>query len=126
MTTLELRVSNRSLNFDNQRKAYLLRTVKHESFESIASQVFNLQKEHPAWSTVRGVINKIDKTNGHRKYKYHKCGRRPWKMTSEVQRYVIRRLLALRATDIVTSVSLQADLAREKGITVDDATVRSC
>ena len=56
--------------------------------------------------------------------KYDRCGRKPWKLTKEVQQFLIRRLLARRACEIVTSVSLQADLAKEMQVTVDDSTIR--
>ena len=56
MTTLVQRVSKRSLNFANQRKAYLLRTVKGESWETIAGKVVNLQNENPSWGHVRDVV----------------------------------------------------------------------
>ena len=124
MTTLVQRVSKRSLNFANQRKAYLLRTVKGESWETIAGKVVNLQNENPSWGHVRDVVTDFDTTKGCRPYKYKNCGRKAWKLTEDVARYVVRRLLALRKHEIVTSVSLQADLAKHKGIEVHDASIR--
>ena len=56
--------------------------------------------------------------------KYDRCGRKPWKMTKEVQQFLVRRLLARRSCEIVTSVSLQADLAKEMQVTVEDSTIR--
>ena len=53
MTALVERVSQRSLDFKNQRKAYLLRTVKKLPYEEIAGQVVNLEGEHPSWGMVR-------------------------------------------------------------------------
>ena len=63
-------------------------------------------------------------TKGCRKFKYSRCGRKPWKMTPDIAQFIIRRLVARRATEIVTSVTLQADVAKEKGVAVEDSTIR--
>ena len=102
----------------------MLREVKHESWETIAGKVVNLQGEHPCWGTVRNIVSEFNVSRGHRQYNYEKSGRKPWKLPPDVQSYIIRRMLSLRSTEVVTSVSLQADLARHKGINVDDATIR--
>ena len=73
---------------------------------------------------MRNIVNEFDAREGYRKYNYKNCGRKAWKMTADVEKYVIRRLLAKRVHDVVTSVSLQADVARDKGIEVDAATLR--
>ena len=69
-------------------------------------------------------MSEFNVSRGHRQYNYEKSGRKPWKLPPDVQSYIIRRMLSLRSTEVVTSVSLQADLARHKGIDVDDATIR--
>ena len=55
---------------------------------------------------------------------YHKCGRKPWKFTKPVERYLVRRLQYLRSKCVCTSTTLQRDLARNKGVTVSDSAVR--
>ena len=45
-------------------------------------------------------------------------------MTPDVQKLLIRRLVARRAAQMVTSVTLQADSAAEKGIAVEASTIR--
>jgi hypothetical protein len=124
MTTLQERVSKRSLDFKNQRKAYLLREVKNESWESIASQLVNVSGDQPCWATVRTIVTQFNLKAGARRYKYKNCGRSAWKMTSDVQKYLIRTMLAQRCKQVVTSVSLQADLARERGDVVTDRAIR--
>ena len=104
-------------------KAYLLH-AKGVPFESIAPKVKNLKGELPGWTTVRDIVNSFDENKGCRKYNYHKCGRKPWKMTSDVQKYVLRQLKAMRAKEIVTSVTLRADLAKNRGVEVSDASIR--
>ena len=43
MTTITQRVSKRSLDFKNQKKAYFLRYVRKEAWETIAEKVVNLK-----------------------------------------------------------------------------------
>ena len=45
-------------------------------------------------------------------------------MTTEAQHLIIRRLLADRVTKVVTSVTLQVDLAKEKRIEVESSVIR--
>ena len=117
-------ISVRSLDFHNQRKAYLLRHVKKLSWEIIAQRVVNQRGEQPSWVTVRDTVQGFNTAKGCRKFQYGKCGRKPWKLTPAIQKYVIRRLVACRVSQIVTSISLQADIAREKGIVVDASVSR--
>ena len=124
MPVIMMSISKRSLDFINQRKAYLLRTVKHESWEAIALQVVNVQGEHPSWVTVRDAVTKFNVKKGYRQLRYHKCGRKPWKLTPAIKSYILRRLLSLRRTELVTSVTLQADVAKRKGMLLSDVTIR--
>ena len=117
-------VSCRSMDFANQRKAYMLRHVKKQSWETIAGQLFNLSGDHPSWTSVRDTVQNFSVSKGCRKFQYKKCGRKPWKLTNDIQQYLIRRLIAQRASQIVTSVTLQAAVAAEKGVMVDDSTIR--
>ena len=116
-------VSKRSLNFANQRKAYVLRQVRGLSYEKIAEQVVNLQNEHPSWVTVRDVCDKFSVKKGCRPYAFKRCGRKPWKMTEEVQKLVLKLLLSQRKTMVVTSTSLAEDLAKE-GVIVEASSIR--
>ena len=124
MTEIREVISCARMAFPEQRKAYMLRYIMRLSWEKIAEQVVNLRGEHPSWVCVKETVQRLSVSKGCRKYKYSRCGRRPWKMTSEIQQFVIRRLVARRATQIVTSVTLQADLSAEKGVTVEASTIR--
>ena len=79
----------------------------------------NLNNEHPSWGCVRDTVQAISLTKGYRQFNYSRCGRKPWKVTRDVQTFLIRRLVARRASPIVTSTTLQADLAAEKGVCVE-------
>ena len=102
----------------------MLRHVKKLSWEKIALQVVNVNGGTPSWVNVRDTVQGLSTTTGRRKLHYSRCGRRPWKMTPDVQKFLIRRLVARRAAQMVTSVTLQADLATEKGIAVEASTIR--
>ena len=102
----------------------MLRHVKQLSWEKIAPQVVNVSGGTPSWVTVRGTVQALDMNTGRRKFHYSRCGRRPWKLTPDVKKFLIRRLVARRAAQIVTSVTLQADLAAEKGVLVEASTIR--
>ena len=123
MTEIKERVSCRSLDFSNQRKAYMLRHVKKQSWEKIAGQVINVSGNTPSWVCVRETLQGLSVTKGCRKFKYARCGRKPWKMSTDIQKFIIRRLVAQRANQIVTSVTLQADVASDKGV-IEDSTIR--
>ena len=124
MTTLTERVSKRSMSFANQRRAYLLRTVKKESYERIAEQVVNLDGEHPSWGHVHDWCKSLSVSKGCKPYKYYKCGRNPWKLTTDVQKFVLRHLIADRMSSVVTSTSLAEAVAREKGVVLEASCIR--
>ena len=101
-----------SLDFCNQRKVVARRTIFKESWNTIAGGVRNLKGESPSPKLVARVFNKFSKRGGRRRYKYKKCGRRPWKLTKEIQTWIIRRLRSLRRNSICTSTTLQLELAK--------------
>ena len=124
MTVITESVSSRSMNFQNQRRAYLLRHVHKLSWVNIAARVVNVSGANPSWVCVRDTVQGFSLARGCRAFKYSRCGRKPWKLTKDAQQFLVRRLVARRASQIVTSVTLQADLASEKGIVVEESTVR--
>jgi len=124
MVVISESVSKRSLNFQNQKKAYMLRHVNKLSWVKIAARVRNLSNEAPSWGMVRETVEGLNVAKGHRSFNYGHCGRKPWKLTQDAKQFLLRRLLAGRTKQVVTSVTLQADLAAEKGIEVEDSTIR--
>ena len=125
VTAIVQRVSKNSLDFQNQRIAYMLRTVHHKPYTEIAAQVVSLKGKHPAWGTVRNIVKEFSMKKGCRPYHYSKCGRKPWKFTKDVQQFVLRRLLADRMREVVTSKSVVELVAKEKGIIVAASSVRA-
>ena len=124
MPVIQEQVTTRSLDFANQRKAYILRTVHGKSYEAIAAEVLTLAGGHPVWGTVRNVCKRFSLRKGCRPLRHHRCGRKPWKFTPEVQRFVLKKLLGCRMTQLVTSASLARDVAARFGVAVEASTVR--
>ena len=114
----------RGLDFANERLVYRLRQDEGLSFDAIAARVVNISGEPSTEDTVRRAFSRFRLRQGRCKYNFDKCGRKPWKLTPDVQRFVLQRLLQMRKTTVCTSVSLQAILAAEKGVDVADSTIR--
>lgn len=113
----------RSLNFANERKVVMLRDVQGESFQTISEKVVNLQGEHPSKTMVANVHHEFSKRLARRKFKYHRCGRKPWKVSKEVTVFLLKHLKSLRKKAICTTTMLQAELAREKGVELATSTI---
>ena len=56
--------------------------------------------------------------------KYQLCGRRPWKVTPAVERYLIGTMQAMRRHTVCTAATLQACLARDRGVRLETSTIR--
>ena len=101
----------RSLDFANERKAVLLRTVHGCTWAEVQRQVRNLKGEAPSESL-------------RRLYKYNKCGRKATKATKAVQAFLVKRLVSLRLQCACTAMTLQRELVKLKGINLDVSTIR--
>ena len=64
MPVISDRVSIRSLDFRTQRKAYMLRYIKKQSWETIAQQIRNVSGDHPSWGCVRDTVQGISVSKG--------------------------------------------------------------
>ena len=114
MVIISESVHPRSLDFANQRKVVILRDQGY-TCRAIARRVVNLQGEATTAQTVSRTITAFSRKIGRRRFGYHRCGRKPWKLTSDVQKFLIRRLLQLRKKQECTCATLQQVLARERG-----------
>ena len=115
-------VHPRGLDFTAQRQVVLLRDVHKLEWAKIASRVRNLAGKRPKPRTCAIYYRKFVSKVGRRVSMYHKCGpQRPFKVTKEVEKFLLSRLKAVRRRTLCTSRSLQLDLAREKKV---DVTVR--
>ena len=124
MPTVTENVHPSSMDFQNQRRVYLLRTVDKLPWPRILPQVVNLKGEHPSETQCRDVVKKFSLKKGRKVYKYGQCGRKPWKVTRDVEQYLIRRLKQIRKHTVCTSATLQRECLREKRVTLECSTIR--
>ena len=104
-----------SLNFKTERK------VMHLHDKGIAYKDIRLKLgKHPGKTLVATTVRVFDDNGfGQRKFYFHRSGRKAWKMTSEVKKFLLQKVLVLRQRVVCTSVTLQQVLAREKGVDLD-------
>ena len=114
----------RGLSFANQRKVVIYRDVKKMSWDDIAACVVNKMGEPSTRDCVKRVYDKFQPRKGRCSYGYGRCGRRRWKLTKDIQNWLVRRLLRDRKKMICTSTSLQRDLAGERGVVVCASAIR--
>jgi len=118
------RVHPRGLDFANQRKVVHLRDDKLLSWAAIADLVRNRQKRKPSWKLCSRTYEAFSKPHARRPYRYKNCGRRPWKVSKEVETFLVRRLLARRVQGICTAALLARDVMDAKHIALEDSTIR--
>ena len=82
-------VHPKGLSLAAQRKVVFLREIKGLAYQKIAERVRNLQGNRPSKEHVREVCQAFRSPTARKKYKYSKCGRKPWKVTKVVK--VFRR-----------------------------------
>jgi len=114
----------RSLHFAQQRKVVILRDTQHLSWPEIADRVPNRLGERPSEWLVAEIYKNFNRRLGRVNYQYKKCGRKAWKVTEDVRKFIVERLLALRKDNICTSTMLQRELVRAKHIELEVSTIR--
>ena len=115
MTSLVQRVSKRSMNFTNQRKAYMLREVQGMAYEDIAAKVVNLSGEHPCWSHVRDVCTNFSVKKGCKPYMFQelKCMEQ-FETTSLRSKFIIPYLHHVCSCSTPTLISHRQNFARPR------------
>ena len=119
----------KGLSFAMQRKVVLLRDDKDMSWDDIADPKIGGIMNLAGLPTCRDVVKRayekyFKRGRGKSKYDYRKCGRKRWKMTLEIERFLIQQLLSIRRTGVCTSMTLQRVVARDKKITLSDGYIR--
>ena len=117
-------VHPKGLNFASQRFIVICREQRQESWARIAGQVKNLSGEQATPRTVANYYRAFSTRHGRVRTKYHKCGRKPWMLTSQVEKWLLLRLRTLRRVCVCTSTTLQLDLAKQKGVKVRCSAIR--
>lgn len=114
----------RSLDFTNQQLVVKYRDMDEMTWEEIAAAVENLDGDNPSEALCRDVYAKFNRRAGKVKYNYSKCGRKATKLTPAVKGYILKRLLQLRTKMVVTSTTLQREVAREMGVSMEASLIR--
>ena len=124
MPTVTENVHPRSMDFRNQRKVVVLRTVQNLPWDQVAEAVVARDGGAPSEKQCRRVFKEFNERLGRRPYKYHRCGRKKWKATKEVETFLVRKLLVIRQKCVCTSTTLQRELLQEKGVQLACSTIR--
>ena len=113
-----------SLDFANQRRVVMIRDREGLPWHRIRLRVWNLKGEHPSKELRRTVYKDFNKRIGRVKYRYKNCGRKKWKVTKEVESFLLKQLRALRRICICTSTTLQKELLKAKNVELETLTIR--
>ena len=113
-----------SLNFANERRAVILRTVQKLSFAKIRLKLKNRKGDRPSKELVRTTVKLFDTRSGSRRFKYGNCGRKAWKVDREVSKFLVARLKALRTKCVCTATTLQRELASKRQLKLACSTIR--
>ena len=95
-----------------------------KTFEYIASEVKILEGGRLDRRTCATYYNEFHRRVGRHRSSYNNCGRNHWKLTADVKKFLKATLLKQRKQSICTAATLQAELARGKGVIVELCTIR--
>ena len=84
----------KSLDLQNQKKVFRLRECHGMSWEDIAAAVKNRQgKPTSPQNAKNAYMSFIGRRSAVKKYNYKNCGRKAWKLTPAVQRFLLKTLV---------------------------------
>ncbi|CAK0833347.1 unnamed protein product, partial [Prorocentrum cordatum] len=113
----------KGFSFQQERRIALLRDAtqgdgSQMEWSEIAKKVRNLLGHRPRPRRVANARRRATARRGPLKYDYKKCGKKPDKVTKEVERFLVKKLKALRCRAACTSTVLQLLLAPEMNVKV--------
>ncbi|CAK0894420.1 unnamed protein product [Prorocentrum cordatum] len=119
----------KGFSFQQERRIVLLREAtqsdgSHMEWSEIAKKVKNLLGKRPRPRHVANTYRRAPARRGPLKYDYKKCGKKPDKVTKEVERFLVKKLKELRCRTACTSTTLQLLLASEMKVKVTVRYVR--
>ena len=114
----------KGLSFATQRQVVIMREVRELTWPQIAAAVRDLSGQKPKARLCREYYQRFNRRQGRAVSGYPNCGRKPWKITLEVERYLLRRLKELRTQCICSSTTLQQDLATHLRVRISASAVR--
>ena len=109
-------VHPRGLSFQSQRFVVIRRDVHHESWRAIAAKVKNLSGGPTTRQTVINAYKRLSRPKGRVRSHYDKCGRKKWKLTPQLERFLVAKLCQYRQKCVCTAATLQRVLAQERGV----------
>ena len=119
----------KGFSFHQERKIVLVRDAAqasgcHMEWAEIAKRVTNLLGQRPRPRHVANTYRRATARRGPLKYDYNKCGRKPDKVTKEVELFLLRKLRQLRCRTACASTLLHLRLASEMDVKVSARYVR--
>ncbi|CAK0892190.1 unnamed protein product [Prorocentrum cordatum] len=117
-------VHPKSLDTRNATRVLALRDGKGLAFTDIADRVWNVSGERPTPRTRANTYWGLKSTRRRQAPRYDKCGRKPWKLTEDVTKHILKRMVALRKKGPCTASTLQQDVAAAKGVDLDLSLIR--
>ena len=119
----------KGFSFHQERRIVLLRDAtqgdgSQMEWSEIAKKVKNLLGHTPRPRHVANTYRRVTARRGPLKYDYKKCGKKPDKVTKEVERFLVKKLKELRCRTACTSTALQLLLASEMNVKVTVRYVR--
>ncbi|CAK0804938.1 unnamed protein product [Prorocentrum cordatum] len=119
----------KGFSFQQERRIVLLREAtqsdgSHVEWSEIAKKVNNLLGKRPRPRHVANTCRRATARRGPLKYDYKKCGKKPDKVTKEVERFLVKKLKEVRCRTACTSTTLQLLLASEMKVKVTVRYVR--
>lgn len=113
----------KSLSPQMQLKVVMLRRSKL-SWPQIRKKVKNREGRLPSVRHCGEAYKRVVNAKKDVCYKYHKCGRKAWKVTPAITSYIVRRLLSLRKICVCTSTTLQREVLRDHHTVLAPSTIR--
>ena len=117
-------VHPKGLSFAAQRDVVMLREVRGLTFPDIAKQVYDLTGKHPKPRLCPEYYMRFNRRSGRAASGYSRCGRKKWKVTKEVERYIVNKLKEMRTKCVCTSTILQMELAKERRVELSASMIR--
>ena len=117
-------VHPRGLSFQSQRFIVIRRDVHHESWSTIAAKVKNLSGGPTTKQTVINTYKRLSRPLGRARSQYAKCGRKKWKLTPQVERFLVSKLCQYRQKCVCTAATLQRALAQAHSVRLSVGYIR--
>ena len=112
------------LSFAQQRRVWYFRHTQGLSWQRVAERVRSRRGGHPSWKSCARVFAQVTSRKERKAYHYNRCGQKRVKFTKAMDKFLARRLLALRGKVVCTAAVLQAEAARKMGVSLELSGIR--